>query len=253
MRQNSWTKKEIRLLKKHYPTMPTGELSSLLGRSTPAIRTMAQREGIIKRIASNNPYTPEKLRLLKKLYPNTKNVDIAKILGVTESSVIGAGFRYRLRKTKEFMRLHSEKGMFKEGNPPKNKGKKWKEYMSREGMRNARRTQFKKGTVPPNWKPAGSERIDVEGYIWIKPANHQKFMLKHRYVWQQHFGKIPKGKNVEFKDRNRHNCDPSNLVLRSREESMKLNSYHNYPKEIASAIQLLGALNRQINKKNKTA
>jgi hypothetical protein len=33
----------------------------------------------------------------------------------------------------------------------------------------------------------------------------------------------------------------------SRAESMRRNSYHNYPKELAQLIQLRGALNRKIN------
>ena len=37
----------------------------------------------------------------------------------------------------------------------------------------------------------------------------------------------------------------------SRAENMKRNSYHRYGKEIASLVQLRGAINRQINKRSK--
>ena len=41
-------------------------------------------------------------------------------------------------------------------------------------------------------------------------------MLKHRYIWQQHHGEVPKGSMVVFKDGNRKNTDISNLLLITR-------------------------------------
>lgn len=245
-----WTKREINYLVKHYPLMPTPVLAEKLGYSESAVKTKAGKLGIKKLIHSNNPYTPEKLAKLKELYPNTRNVDIAKILGVSEGSVISAGSRYKLRKTPEFLRKCSEKGYYKKGQEPANKGRKMNEWMSKEGMKNCKKTRFKKGQMPVNHKEVGSERVcSKDGYIYVKVAEPNKWELKHRVIYRQHFGAIPKGRNVEFKDRNKLNLDPSNLVLRSRNENMKLNSLHNYPKEIANAIQLIGALNRQINKR----
>ena len=74
-------------------------------------------------------------------------------------------------------------------------------------------TQFKKGNVPHNWRPVGSERVNVDGYIEIKVSGPKKWMMKHRYVWQQHYGEIPKGSMVIFKDGNRLNTDIDNLML----------------------------------------
>jgi hypothetical protein len=249
----TWTKKQERLVEKHYPTMPTPKLAALLGMSVCAVKTKAGKMGVKKLIHSNNPYTPEKKALLFKLYPNTTNREIAQILGVTEASVIGAGFRFGLRKTKEFLRLRSEKGMFKKGQEPPNKGRKWSEYMTGQGMKNSRKTTFKKGTVPPNQRPVGYERISKDGYTEVKVGEGlRQFRLKHRVVWEQHFGPIPKGCNVQFRDGDKTNFDPSNLVLMTKAQNMGQNTYHNYPKEIANTIQLIGALNRQINKR-KTA
>jgi hypothetical protein len=231
--------------------MPNPQLSKLLGYSIGAIKAKAQNIGVKKLIHSNNPYTPQKKALLIELYPNTLNTEIAKILGVSESSVIAAAFRFRLRKTPEFMREHSMKTSFKKGHEPQNKGKKWEDFMSKEAMKNSRKTTFKKGHSPVNYKPVGSEKVNVEGYTEVKIKDPNKWALKHRLVYEQLHGSIPKGYNVKFLDMNRQNFSAENLVLRSRKEMMKENTYHNYPKEIATTIQLLGAMTRQINKRQK--
>jgi hypothetical protein len=53
---------------------------------------------------------------------------------------------------------------------------------------------------------------------------------------------------VAFMDRNTMNCNVANLEILTSAELLKRNSLHNYPIPIARAIQLRGALNRQINK-----
>jgi hypothetical protein len=152
----------------------------------------------------------------------------------------------------EILDRFKQLGRLQKGNVPFNKGRKWKDYMSKGSIKNCRKTTFKKGTVPPNHKPVGSERVEKDGYVYIKVREGiGGFTLKHRHIYEQHYGPIPKGYNVEFKDRDRANFSLENLVLRTRSENMKLNTYHNYPKEIANAIQLMGALQRQINKRKK--
>jgi hypothetical protein len=152
----------------------------------------------------------------------------------------------------EIIEKFKRESQYKKGREPENKGKKWKEFMSKAGMRNSKKTQFKKGTRPPNWKPVGFERINKDGYIEVKVGEgmHQ-FRHKHRIVYEKHYGKIPRGMIVRFKDGNKQNLKPSNLILITRGANMKSNSLHNYPKEISTTIQLLGALKRQINKNRK--
>lgn len=154
----------------------------------------------------------------------------------------------------EIIEQFKQSSYIKKGNVPFNKGKKGSGHLSEAALNKMRKTQFKKGSVPPNHKPVGSERIDAkDGYVYVKVREGiGGFVLKHRVIYEQHFGPIPKGCNVEFKDRDRLNFSPDNLILRTRKENMKLNTYHNYPKEIANTIQLMGALTRQINKRKKT-
>ena len=107
---------------------------------------------------------------------------------------------------------------FEKGHVPHNKGSKG--YYS-SGMEKG---WFKKGHAPLNYRPLGSERINVDGYIEIKVKDPNKWQLKHRYLWEKENGKVPKGMVLIFKDNNKLNIDPDNLILISRAENMKINS-----------------------------
>lgn len=109
---------------------------------------------------------------------------------------------------------------FKKGNVPPNKGKK----MSAEQYAKASRTMFKKGNISHNYRPVGSERVNVDGYIEIKVADPNKWKLKHRVVWEESNGKIPAGMNLVFRDNNPLNTKLDNLMLVTRAENMEMNN-----------------------------
>lgn len=77
-------------------------------------------------------------------------------------------------------------------------------------------TRFKPGATPPNHRPVGSERVNVDGYIEIKTAEPNVWRQKHRVEWEKVHGPIPAGHLLWFRDNNRLNCDPSNLMLVTR-------------------------------------
>ena len=107
-------------------------------------------------------------------------------------------------------------GYFKKGSTPWNKGLK--------GYMGANKTSFKKGTIPPNQVPIGTESITKGGYIKVKVGEPNKWKLKQRYIYEQHYGEIPKDYNVIFADRNIQNFDINNLVLVSKAEMLILNN-----------------------------
>ena len=109
---------------------------------------------------------------------------------------------------------------FKKGTVPPNKGKK----MSAEQYAKSSRTMFKKGGIPQNYRPVGSERVTVDGYIEIKVADPSKWELKHRFIWEESNGKIPAGMNLIFKDNNPLNVKLDNLMLVTRAENMEMNN-----------------------------
>lgn len=107
-------------------------------------------------------------------------------------------------------------------------------------------TSFKKGSVPKNLKPLGSERIDSkDGYIWIKVAESDpytpaktRYRQKHVWVWEQHNGAVPKGYMVSFIDGDRLNCSIDNLMLITRAQSLYLNrnGYSELPSELRAVM-----------------
>ena len=117
-------------------------------------------------------------------------------------------------------------GQFIKGQIPFNEGKKWSEYMSPKGQANSRKTTFKKGNIPTNCKPIGSERIDKNGYILIKIQDghlNKNWVRKHRYLYEQSHGKIPKGYKVIFADGDNRNFDLNNLIMVSNAEELIMN------------------------------
>ena len=143
---------------------------------------------------------------------------------------------------------------FKKGTVPPNKGKK----MSAEQYAKSSRTMFKKGGIPQNYRPVGSERVNVDGYIEIKIADPSKWELKHRFVWEESNGKIPAGMNLIFKDNNPLNIKLDNLMLVTRAENMIINHagvniYKGIEKEVAvNAIRLKNAIKNKLSKKRAT-
>ena len=97
-------------------------------------------------------------------------------------------------------------------------------YLRRNGLKNGTNSRFKKGNIPQNHKPVGTERLGKDGYVEIKISDPNKWQLKHRYVWEKENGKVPKGMVLIFKDNNKLNIDLDNLILISRAENMKINS-----------------------------
>ena len=90
-------------------------------------------------------------------------------------------------------------------------------------------TQYKKGNLPHNTKPIGYERISKEGYIEVKIAmrrsdtgNKNNFVAKHRLIWEQANGPIPKDCKVIFLDGNKRNFALENLALVTNAENLEL-------------------------------
>ena len=111
-------------------------------------------------------------------------------------------------------------GRFEKGRVPYNKGKKLPNMPQNSG-------QFKKGNKPPNYLPVGTINFTTDGYPKEKIADPNKWVLKHRKVWEDNFGPIPEGYSVCFLDGDKTNYDISNLILLSNEELARMNQ-NNY-------------------------
>jgi len=129
-------------------------------------------------------------------------------------------------------------GQFEKGHIPANKGKK----MSASQYEKCSKTMFKKGHIPHNYRPIGSERADTkDGYISVKIADPNEWKLKHILIYEQHHGPVPEGHKVVFLDKNRRNFNIENLVLVSDAEMVRLNQNHRiseYPEITKMGIAL---------------
>ncbi len=131
------------------------------------------------------------------------------------------GKEYTVGQIGSFYKNHNLKcgltGYFIPGHVPANKGEKGKCHP------NARQTQFKKGSKPHNTLPVGSEVVRTDGYHKTKIAEPNVWKLTHLLVWEKTYGKIPEGMLIEFKDGNRGNTNPDNLMMVSKKEHVEMN------------------------------
>ena len=160
-------------------------------------------------------YTVEEQKFMKEYVPGHSYKEIQKAF--TEKF----GWEISLGQVNAYIGNHhlstGRTGRFQKGQEPPNKGKKG---ICAAGCE---RTWFKKGHIPANYRPVGSERVNADGYIEVKVADPNKWKLKHRVVWESVNGKIPKGYIIIFRDNDKSNTDINNLLLIKRGTHAVLN------------------------------
>ena len=165
------------------------------------------------KVKTLHKWSKEEIEYLKQVAPGHSYEEIFKLMNDKFE------YQFTLEQIKGAMNRNKIKtglgGHFKKGSTPWNKGVK--------GYMGSNKTSFKKGNIPINHKEIGSERITRDGYIEIKVAEPNKWQLKHRYVWEQHYGEIPKGYNIIFLDKDTTNISIENLACVSREELLIIN------------------------------
>lgn len=195
-------------------------------------------------------YTEKEDNILKNLYPNSQNSCIAFFLNRSLPSVKNRAYKLGIKKSEEFLE-RSGTGRFKKGNVPFNKGIIQSSYMSEENIERTKKGRFKKGQQPHNTKSVGSERLDKDGYIYIKVEGRKKWLPKQHLIYSKKYGKIPPNHAIVFKDGNKQNFDLDNLECVSREELMARNTIHNYPPNVKLLLKRISKLNRIIYAKSK--
>lgn len=202
------------------------------------------------------PWTEEEQQVIKDMFPDHFASELVEILGRSESSIYQQAKCLGVKSSKDkivraakmtSMNPNSIATRFKKGHVSHNKGKK----MDAETYAKVRGTMFKKGNIPANHRPVGSERLNVDGYVEVKIAEPNKWRGKHRVIWEREHGEVPKGYSVSFKNGNRQDFSLDNLILVSWSDLMNRNSLHRYPDELKEVIMLKGVVKRQINKYKK--
>lgn len=199
-------------------------------------------------------FTPEEDAYIAANYLQVASCRMSKVLGRSKSSVPQRMKVLGLFVPAEIKQKFKTDSQIKKGNTPQNKGKKWSEFMSKEGEIRSLTTTFKKGSTPHNTKYdlAISKRIDKRGfpYLFIR-VSLCKWMPLQRYIWEQINGRIPTKHKIVFKNGNTLDCNIENLEMLTYKEAMLRNSSQRFGAEVFKLIQLRGALNRKINNKIK--
>jgi hypothetical protein len=152
------------------------------------------------------------------------------------------GTRKTERQIKAFTGNHrirsGRTGQFTKGQKSWNAGTK--------GVMKPNKGNFTTGHKPANLQPFGYERICPEdGYILIKvdeinPYTGFRGWFRHKQivVFEQHYGPVPEGHIVRFKDGNKLNCDPANLFTLTRALHVRLNQmgYTDTPDEYKMTV-----------------
>ena len=205
-------------------------------------------------------WTDREVALLRELYPRPDLFakDIAARLGRKLPQVYCKAKALGLSRPPEIAVLCGKQmaanpaslaTRFHKGLIPPNKGKK----LSPEQYARCAPTMFKKGNRPATQVPVGTEVVTTDGYVKVKVADPNKWRLKHHMIWEEHNGPIPKGYNIQFKDRNPLNVAIDNLYIISRADQLKNENslVARYPEDLQAVIRLRGAVKRSITMHNK--
>ncbi len=191
-------------------------------------------------------YTQEEKEFLREFVPEHSYKEIQQAFidkfkwNISLGQIISSIKRYHLNTGRT--------GRFEKGHISWNKGKKGVFYSGSE------KGWFEKGSIPPNLRQMGAERINVDGYIEIKTEETKtsyRWKLKHRMIWEQENGKIPQGYVVMFKDGDKLNTDIDNLMLVSRKVLAVMNKRGLYKSGYRETAALMAELKIKANEKRR--
>lgn len=158
---------------------------------------------------------------LRQNYEKMTTRELGGAIGRTKQAVMNRLKKLGIRLSIEEKERRLKDNIFKVGQTPWNKG---------IHCRFSPATEFKKGQKPKNIKSIGSVSVRTkimpdgkeQKYLFVK-VSENKWVLLHRLLWEQNYGKIPDGFVVRFKDGDSMNCVLENLELISRKENRNRN------------------------------
>ncbi len=131
------------------------------------------------------------------------------------------GWEISISQIKGYMANHKINngltGQFKKGHVSHNKGKKG---ICSPGCE---KSWFQNGHMPVNHRSVGSERVNVYGYVEVKAKEPRTWKLKHKVLWEEHFGPVPKGKIVIFLNGDKADIRIENLEMINQSANARLN------------------------------
>lgn len=220
-----------------------------------------------RKSATRRPWSADDDALVRARYPDQSTAELAQQLGRTLLSTYQRAQKLGLAKTAAYLaspaacRLRRGDNVgaahrFTKGHEPANKGLRRPGW----GPGRMKETQFRKGERTGKaerlYKPIGTERVSKDGYLERKINDSLPFQRRwravHLLVWEAAHGPLPAGHAVAFLNGDKSDVRLENLELITRRELMRRNTVHNLPAPLPQTIQLLGALNRKINRRART-
>lgn len=209
-------------------------------------------------------WTDEEVLMLRTSYSDSPTDDLAERLGRTIKQVANKANGLGLRKSGQFLSAINERWTrknpdnpgietrFLKGRIPWNKGLRGL-YLG--GVEHRFKKGQRAGRAKHSYRAIGSERINKDGYLERKINDdlpmQKRWKAVHLLLWESEHGPLPDGHAVIFRDGNKQNLCLENLQLISRADLMRKNSVHRYGREIYLLSQLLGAITRQINQRDR--
>lgn len=159
-------------------------------------------------------YSEEEVDFIRRELPGRSHAELTDLFNTRFGTCLSIGQITGAAKNRKICNRRDTR--LKPGNVPINKGQKrmWK---------GGEVTQFKPGSMPHNYRPVGSERTTVDGYVEVKIADPKSWKMKHVILWEQANGPVPKGHAIIFGDGNRQHISLDNLVLVSRKQLAVMN------------------------------
>lgn len=262
MPRRTWTAEQIDFLRQHCGRMSYVQIAERIGKTASQCKSQAANCGFTR----SRTWSAADIDLLRSLYPEHRAADIAARLGRGVSAVYRMADKLGLEKSEAFKtsdlsgritpQNRAARGLdcrFAKGHTPWNKGK-----IGVSGHHpNTRRTQFKPGVLQGHAaervQPIGAERLTKDGYRQRKTNNdlpfNKRWEMLHHIIWREHYGPIPPGHNVAFRDGDKTNLAIENLELVSRTEWAARHRAENiYPEPLTRAIRQLAGMKRRLKK-----
>lgn len=232
-----WTKEMDQFLQDHFDEMTNAELAKELGLKLTSVRTRLYSLGLKRQ--EMEYWTDEQIEFLKENYQKIGDTEMADI------------FELKWHKAKGWTKKHIEK-----------KRRYLKLKRNKQELESIRERNRQKGDWRISAKYARSLRITHpiaelnERRVWFRVDGSPIAVIKtvngmehlHRYLWEKHKGKVPKGMNVVIIDDNRLDFTIEDLVLMTDAELATHNSKRRTPPELRETMKLIKNINRKIYK-----
>jgi len=194
-----WTEEMIQFLKDNYETMTNRQLADSLGLTLTVTRTKLYSMGM-KRMEMEY-WTAEQIEMLINNYRQIGDVELAEMFEVKYPKN-KTWTKHQIEKKRRYLNLkRTDKELFQ---------------IHKRNLKNGR---FAMCAIK-RWEtigvfPEGETRTwhHVSGRPFKVIKINGQFIHLNRYLWELHFGSIPEGMNVSYKDNNPLNCTIDNLTL----------------------------------------